>query len=248
MLALSLVFLGILVTPVLDERLTAAEVGALNVAEVVLWVVFAAEYLIRLVLTQDRARFLLHNIPDLVAVAVPVLRPVRVVRLARFVRAGALVARTAEHAQVKLYMRVAVQATVIAVLVLFVGSVGMFDVERHAPNANIRTFGDAAWWAITTVTTVGYGDRYPVTTEGRLIAVSVMLTGIAILGVVTASIASWFVENLRAVQRAEEQQAVRDQRLETVLTELIQRLAKLESHLGLSTSHDDAPDDATGRA
>jgi voltage-gated potassium channel len=232
MLALSLVFLAVLVLPVLDTRLTSGWLRALTVVDLVVWAVFAVEYLIRLALVPNRGRFVVRNIPDLLAVVVPVLRPVRLVRMARFIRAGALVGRVAGHARARLHVTVAIQATTTAVLVLFVGSVGMLDVERDAPGANIHTFGDAAWWAITTVTTVGYGDRYPVTTEGRFIAAGVMLTGIAVLGVITASIASWFVENLQAMQQTEAEQAAQEQRLAAALTEVVERLSRLEAHFG----------------
>jgi voltage-gated potassium channel len=77
-----------------------------------------------------------------------------------------------------------------AVLLVFVGSLAVLDVEQNAPDAKILSFGDAAWWAITTITTVGYGDLFPVTPIGRLVAAALMMSGIAVLGVVTASIAS----------------------------------------------------------
>jgi len=77
------------------------------------------------------------------------------------------------------------------------GSLAVLDVEQDAADANITTFGDALWWATTTVTTVGYGDRYPVTTEGRLIAVALMLVGIGLVGVVTAAVAAWFIGSVQ---------------------------------------------------
>jgi hypothetical protein len=70
----------------------------------------------------------------------------------------------------------------------------MIDAERDAPDASIAIMGDALWWAITTV---GYGDRYPTTTTGRAIAVELMMAGIALLGVVTATLASWLVDRYR---------------------------------------------------
>ena len=73
----------------------------------------------------------------------------------------------------------------------------MLDNERGKPGANIETFGDAVWWAMTTVTTVGYGDRYPVTGMGRVIAGAVMVAGIALLGTVTATLASWLIDQVR---------------------------------------------------
>jgi voltage-gated potassium channel len=89
-------------------------------------------------------------------------------------------------------------------IVLFIAGLAMLDAERSDPDANMTGFGDAMWWACTTVTTVGYGDRYPVTAEGRLVAVALMLAGIELVGVITASLASWFVERLSDVQEAEE--------------------------------------------
>src|SRR5450759_4660981 len=79
-------------------------------------------------------------------------------------------------------------------LILFVASLAVLDAERGAKSATITTFGDALWWAMTTVTTVGYGDRYPITTQGRFIAGGLMLGGIALLGIVTASLASWLLD------------------------------------------------------
>jgi len=85
-------------------------------------------------------------------------------------------------------------------LILFVASLAVLDAERGAKSATITTFGDALWWAMTTVTTVGYGDRYPITTQGRFIAGGLMLGGIALLGIVTASLASWLLDKVREVE------------------------------------------------
>ena len=102
--------------------------------------------------------------------------------------------------------RVAIYVVGSVVLVGFVASLAVLEAERYAPDASITTFGEAVWWTITTISTVGYGDRYPVTVEGRLVAASLMVAGIALLGVVTASIASWFVENLRRSEAAVERE------------------------------------------
>ena len=69
----------------------------------------------------------------------------------------------------------------------------------------IQTIGDAAWWAVTTMSSVGYGDMYPVTALGRWIAVGLMVSGIGILGTVTATLASWLTDRLREETAAAEQ-------------------------------------------
>lgn len=66
--------------------------------------------------------------------------------------------------------------------------------ERTVEGSNIKNFSDGLWWAVTTVTTVGYGDRFPTTSEGRLLAVMLMIVGISLVGVITASVAAWFVK------------------------------------------------------
>jgi len=132
----------------------------------------------------------------------------------------------------RLHIDTAIQVVAIAAIIVFVGAVGMLDVERNAPGSNIHTFGDALWWALSTVTTVGYGDKFPVTGQGRLIGAVVMITGIAVLGVVTASVAGWFVDNLQTIEREEAKTSGDAERLAASLAEVLERLARIEAHLG----------------
>jgi voltage-gated potassium channel len=88
------------------------------------------------------------------------------------------------------------------VLLIYVASLAILDKERDQPGAPIDSFGKALWWSITTVTTVGYGDLYPVTVTGRVIAVMLMLGGISLVGVVTASLASWIVQRVSETETA----------------------------------------------
>lgn len=95
-------------------------------------------------------------------------------------------------------------------LLLLVAALAVLDAERDARDANITTFGDAAWWALTTMTTVGYGDRYPVTAGGRWVAAGLMVAGVALLGVVTATLASWLVERVSEVDEQTQAATRRD--------------------------------------
>jgi len=79
------------------------------------------------------------------------------------------------------------------VVVLFSGSIAALHFESASTDGNIRTAGDALWWAIVTVTTVGYGDLYPVTVEGRVVAVVLMVAGVGTFATLAGALASWFL-------------------------------------------------------
>jgi voltage-gated potassium channel len=158
------------------------------------WVLFVVDYIARLALSRDRAAFVRGNPLDLAVIALPLLRPLRLLRLVT------LLSVLNRHAGGSLRCRVAIYVAGSTTLVLFVASLAVLDAERGADKATITTFGDATWWAMTTVTTVGYGDRYPITAQGRFIAGGLMLAGIALLGVVTASLASWLLDKVREVE------------------------------------------------
>ena len=83
---------------------------------------------------------------------------------------------------------------------MFIGAVAMLDAERGQPGSTVGNFGDALWWSGVTVTTVGYGDVYPVTHVGRMVAFALMLVGVSMIGVITASIAAWFVGREQEVE------------------------------------------------
>ena len=97
------------------------------------------------------------------------------------------------------------------VVIVFAAAALEFGFESHQRGSNIHAFSDAIWWAMVTVTTVGYGDRFPVTAAGRGVAVVLMLVGIGLVGVVTATVASYFVE-----QRQDHNTAELDRRLERI--------------------------------
>ena len=85
------------------------------------------------------------------------------------------------------------KVAIASIFIAYVAAVQVTISERGIEGSNIKNFGDGIWWAVTTVTTVGYGDRFPVSSEGRLLAVLLMIAGISLVGVITASVASWFV-------------------------------------------------------
>jgi len=154
------------------------------------WAMFVLDYLIRVALAEHCGRYVTHHLLDLAVTALPLLRPL--------LRLAALPSVLNRHATANLRGRVAIYVAGGSALLAFCGSLAVLDAERDKPEANITTFGDAIWWAVTTMTTVGYGDRYPTTGTGRLAAACLMLGGIAILGTVTvtATLASWLVQHV----------------------------------------------------
>lgn len=155
-----------------------------------LYIVFLADYLIRLALAQHRFRWFFRNLFDLAAVALPFLRPLRVLRLVAIVGALQRALGGAIRGGVIVYSALS------SVLLVYAASLAVLDAERAAPYAYIRNFGDAVWWAVTTITTVGYGEYYPVTVTGRIIAVLLMIGGISLIGTITATVATWIVDRV----------------------------------------------------
>jgi voltage-gated potassium channel len=166
------------------------------------WGIFAVDYLANLWLADNRGSWFVRNLHELVIVVLPFFRPLRLLRLVTLL---SVLHRTLGDT---LRGRVVTYVAGSAAMLVFVGALAVLDVEQSSPDAKIITFGDALWWAMTTITTVGYGDMYPVTPIGRMVAAALMMSGIAVLGVVTASIASWLVQRVEdtaeAVSEAEE--------------------------------------------
>lgn len=163
------------------------------------WIAFAADYLVRLSLAGPRGRWFRTHGFDLAAVLVPALRPVRllgaVARLASF----------SHSVGSSLRARLILYGVGSALLLIWQVSLWVLQVERDAPGASIRSFGDAVWWAFCTVTTVGYGDYVPVTPAGRFFAVVLMAGGVVLVGLIVATISSYVVE--RATRGHDEERA-----------------------------------------
>jgi len=187
LILLAAAFLVAYAWPVLDPSLDGGLEGSLRVVSWTVWAAFGADFLVRLSLADDRLSYALRHWWDVALIALPMLRPLRLLRLLAFAQ---LLHRSA---RVTLVGRVGIYVSGTAVAAVGLGAIAVLDAERSAPDATITTFGDALWWAVTTVSTVGYGDLYPVTTTGRLVATVLMVVGVAVVGTVTATVAAWLV-------------------------------------------------------
>ncbi len=189
LMAISLVWLVAYSWQVIADLSGPAELVARGITGVT-WALFLVDYIVRLVLADPRGSWFRHHLFDLAVVALPLLRPLRLLRVFTLVT---VLQRTAGSA---LRSRIAIYGAGAALVLIYVGGLAVLDAERHAPGADITNFGDAIWWAFVTITTVGYGDFVPVTLGGRAVAVGLMAGGVAVLGVVTATLSSWVIERV----------------------------------------------------
>ena len=197
-LAMVILALGYLVVYsfyVLDLNLTTSDRSALNTVMNVIWGIFIVDLTTRTILAPRHIAYLVHHPIDVLAVAVPAFRVLRVLRV---LTAGQwLISRGSR-------LRIGRTATAVVIAVVFItylGALAVLNAERGAKGATIETFGDALWWALVTMSTVGYGDYTPVTANGRIIAVGIMIVGVGLLGLVGASVASAVVSRLSGKQQ-----------------------------------------------
>jgi voltage-gated potassium channel len=161
---------------------------ALGFISFAIWFAFAVDYVVRLVLSSQRWIFVGTHKLDLVMVALPMLRILRVILLLR---------KSFRSISTE---RIASSLISIVIGIVLVGGFLEWLIEHNAPGANITTLGTGLWWSIVTTTTVGYGDTYPVTTAGRLVGSVVMVVGIGLIGTVSATVAAWFVSHKQRLQ------------------------------------------------
>ncbi|MCF3962980.1 potassium channel family protein [Streptomyces fuscigenes] len=192
LLGVSLVYLAAYAVRVLAWSSPAALRDAALGVQLAAWAVFVADYAVRLALSGEGRGFVRSHWLDSLVLLLPLLRPVRVVQVY-----SAVQRRRTDLPRLSLYARVMSYAGLSSALLTFTAALTVYHVERTAPGATITTFGDSVWWAASAITTVGYGDVTPVTAEGRVVAVGLMVCGLALLGAVTGSFSSWLIEVFR---------------------------------------------------
>ncbi len=198
LLFLAVAFLVAYAWPVLDTGMDNDLRTFLGVASWTVWIAFVADFVARIWLaSDDRRSYAIRHWYDVALIALPMLRPLRMLRLLAFAR---VLNRSAAG---NLVGQVTTYVVGVAIASVGLGSIAILDVERDAAGANITKFDAALWWACETVTTVGYGDVYPVTTQGRVIGVALMVVGISMVGAVTAAVAAWMVKQVERPQDSE---------------------------------------------
>jgi voltage-gated potassium channel len=202
----------------------------LNVSQWALWAVFIADFAYRARLSERPWHYIATHPFDVAILILPMLRPFRALRV--FAAARLLIER-GTHVS---YGRVAMSISLAAFFVVLVGALAVLQFERPAVNSDIDNFGDALWWSVVTMATVGYGDFYPVTLGGRLSAVAMMIVGVSLIGAITATFASWFVQRVRGPEDLAEKQLMSE------VADLRAEIALLRSELLGQRAVGPAPD------
>ena len=185
---LAIAFLIAFSYPAFVDPVPTSTQTLLNIVQWVSWIAFAIDLIYGLYKSTNKISYLKKHPLEIAAVLFPFLRPLRLMRVISF--GGLAIQKIAIGRQFAITIKVLIASIFIA----YISAVQITITERAVEGSNIKNFGDGLWWAITTVTTVGYGDRYPTTTEGRFLAVALMFMGISLVGVITASVAAWFIK------------------------------------------------------
>ncbi len=189
-MVLGFAYLGIYSVQVLVEPPADIYASLELLAEIIFWI-FAVDVVLRLIhagpelLTwKGLLGFLKENWLALMALLLPAFRSLRVLRVIVVLRGLEPYLNTRSS-------RVGMIVGVTFPLILYTAALSIYEAERYADGSNIQSFGDAVWWSIASVTTVGYGDKFPVTPDGRVIATFLMVIGIGLFSALTALLAAW---------------------------------------------------------
>ena len=182
----------------------------LNIIDVALTPIFLADFLYRLFSAPSKWGYLIKSGGWLDFIGSLPFPGLRLARLFRMWRVYSGLRRIGMRNVWRAYLQSRAESALLTILFLTIvviefAGIFILDTERHDPNANIKTASDALWWAYVTVTTVGYGDKYPVTNSGRIVGVLLMTIGVGLFGVLTGYLANAFLKPKAESQSEQEE-------------------------------------------
>ncbi len=233
---LPLLLLAFVMVPLVVAQLfwdlPAQDLEVVNALSMFIWATFTADLGVKTVIAPDRLRYLRRQWLDVLIVVLPFFRPLRLLRL--FVYGTRAVSGFRRMVRVDFLF-------VYGLGLILISATIVTSVERNVPGANIQSFPDALWWAVVTITTVGYGDKFPITAMGRGAAFVLMLGGIAFFSGVTANLASFLVRGEDKPDAKEPQATTSD--LVAQIEELRKEVRALKAPQGAGSA--ETPQDAT---
>lgn len=230
---LGVVFLAGYAWPIINPELSTSLRSLCTWALIVIWGFFALDYFARLSMAEDKKIFVRKNLLDLAAVALPFLPLLRAIR--------ALVAVTvlSRRNRGSRSQQITTSVVTLAFATWFVAGLAVTEAERHVDGSNIQGVGDGWWWAITTMATVGYGDTYPISTQGRIVGTALMVMGVALLGTITASIAANFNGTQNTNIEADEIKSLANEaQMNAKLDAVLDELENLKKQISIQENRD----------
>lgn len=172
--------------------LTAKQSYYIYIIDNIIYCIFVLDYLIRFILSKNKKKFLKSNIVDLIAILpFGMFSSFKYGRTLKLIRVGTYLLRLIDNVKEIVFTNNFIYALGTTITITIAGSIGIYFLEVRS-NGNINTYGDALWWSIVTVSTVGYGDISIVTGLGRIIACILMITGVGFLSMLTSTMSSFF--------------------------------------------------------
>lgn len=226
MFVASVLYLLAFAAPIMSTRIQEPYDGYLNIIQMILWGLFAADYCVRLYLAPRRLYFITHNLMNLAIVLLPAWRIVSFL---------AMIHLTANR-QYKRLSELAMKLFGYTAIFIIMFALAIYSVESSEPGSMIRDLPTAYWWTFTTLATVGYGDVYPITGIGRVIAVVVMLYGVGMVAVATGALASWIIEKIGGMEEQEHPATKAD--VDDLRQEISELRALLAREYARSEAHD----------
>ncbi len=182
LLILAFVMIPLLIGPWV-WKLSPQEATTFHALDYFIWAIFVVDIIVKTAIAPHRFQYLRRHWVEVLVVVVPFFRPLRILRIFIF----------GSRAWVGLRRMVNVDFLLVYGIGLAIIAATVVATVERGPDATIRTFADALWWAVVTITTVGYGDMVPVTLAGRAVGIILMLGGIAFFSGVTANLASFLI-------------------------------------------------------
>jgi voltage-gated potassium channel len=158
--------------------------------EYTIWALFVIDYGVQVKLASNKKEFFRSEVISMVLVVIPFLRPIRAIRGIVFLR------HASTRPEDSVLMTLPWVIASVGALMMLIMAAAVLNVERFAPNSTIHNTGDALWWSLVTVTTIGYGDKYPVTGEGRILAAVLIIFGIGLVASLTGYFASAIIKQV----------------------------------------------------
>jgi len=198
LVALSLAYTFVYVFPIFAYPLPESTRNSFQIAEYLIWAVFILDYIVQFLLATNKKKFFGEEWVSLIFIFVPFLRPVRAIRGIIFLR------QASTHPRDSALLSLPWIIATLGALMMLIMAAAVLDIERLAPNSTIHSTGDALWWSLVTVTTIGYGDKYPVTGQGKLLAAVLIIFGIGLIASLTGFFASWIIKQTHSIEETKE--------------------------------------------